>query len=308
MAGDLSYRSRSVRLISTSGRFSVRAPEGLFLASAIAQYIGALIAIGLFSSVAPETVAWFRAIGAAIALLIISPGFWRGWSRSQLRAAAIFGLATTAMNLFFYLAISRIDLGKSVAIEFIGPILVAAWLTRTRRNAGALAIAAIGVAILGGTEIGDNAWGLVFILAASAMWAIYIVVGATVARLDRGVAGLGVGLGIGAIVMTPIGAPGSGPVWVAPALLLAALATGVFSNAIGYGIDQMVLRAIPIRRFSVMLALLPATAVIMGWIWLDQRPVPVEWLGIALVLAGLVFQQREVLSVQDPGHTGHRVR
>jgi threonine/homoserine efflux transporter RhtA len=34
----------------------------------------------------------------------------------------------------------------------------------------------------------------------------------------------------------------------------------VFSNAIGYGIDQHVLRRIPIRRFSVLLALLPVTA------------------------------------------------
>ena len=35
---------------------------------------------------------------------------------------------------------------------------------------------------------------------------------------------------------------------------------GVFSNAIGYGIDQHVLRRIPVRRFSVLLALLPVTA------------------------------------------------
>lgn len=300
MAGNLSYRSRSVRL--------TRVPEVLFAASAVAQYIGALIAIGLFDRVAPETVAWFRAIGAAAALLIISPGFWRGWTRSQLRAASIFGLATAAMNLFFYLAISRIDLGKSVAIEFIGPILVAAWLTRSTRNALALAIAVGGVVILGGTEIGDNLWGLVFLLAASAMWAIYIVVGATVARLDRGMAGLGVGLAIGAVVMTPIGAPGSGPVWMTPTLLVAALATGVFSNAIGYGIDQVVLRRIPVRRFSVMLALLPATAVVMGWIWLGQQPQTIEWVGIALVLAALTIQQRERLSAPDPERTALRAR
>jgi inner membrane transporter RhtA len=279
----------------------------LFIVSAVAQYIGALIAIGLFDRVAPQTVAWLRAIGAAVALLILSPYFWRGWTRSQLASAAVFGLATAAMNLFFYLAIARIDLGKSVAIEFIGPILVAAWLTRTWRNAVALGIAMSGVVILGGTELGDNPWGLVFILAASAMWAIYILIGAKVARLERGMAGLGVGLAIGAVALTPIGAGSSGPVWVAPTLLLAALATGVFSNAIGYGIDQIVLRAIPVRRFSVMLALLPATAVIMGWIWLGQQPIAIEWLGIALVLAGLVIQQRDVLSARDPVRTDHRV-
>jgi inner membrane transporter RhtA len=300
VAGNLSYRSRPVRL--------TRVPEVLFIASGIAQYIGALIAISLFAHAPPQTVAWFRGIGAAAALLIISPGFWRGWTRKDLQAIAILGCATAAMNLFFYLAIARIDLGKSVAIEFIGPILVAAWLTRTRRNAAALIIAVAGVIILGGTEITDNAWGIFFILAASAMWAVYILAAATVALLNRQMAGLGIGLGIGAVAMTPIGAPWSGPVWVAPTLLIAALATGVFSNAIGYGIDQIVLRKIPIRRFSVLLALLPVTAVIMGWIWLGQQPLAIEWLGIALVVAGLVIQQRDRLSAPDPERTTHQVR
>lgn len=300
MAGNLSYRSRSVRL--------TRVPEVLFIASGIAQYIGALIAISLFDRVPPQTVAWFRGIGAAAALLIISPRFWRGWTRGDFQAIAILGCATAAMNLFFYLAIARIDLGKSVAIEFIGPILVAAWLTRSRRNAAALILAVVGVIILGGTEIADNAWGMFFILAASAMWAIYILAGAKVARLNRQMAGLGIGLGIGAIAMTPIGAPWSGPVWIAPTLLIAALATGVFSNAIGYGIDQIVLRKIPVRRFSVLLALLPVTAVIMGWIWLGQQPLTIEWLGIALVVAGLAVQQRDRISAPDPARTAHQVR
>ena len=66
-----------------------------------------------------------------------------------------------------------------------------------------------------------------------------------------------VGLSIGALVLTPIGAPWSGPVWASPTLLVLCLLTGVFSNAIGYGIDQFVLRRIPIRRFSLLLALLP---------------------------------------------------
>ena len=45
--------------------------------------------------------------------------------------------------------------------------------------------------------------------------------------------------------------------WTSLTLLLLCCATGVFSNAIGYGIDQYVLRRIPVRRFSVLLALLP---------------------------------------------------
>lgn len=275
-------------------------PEALFVLSAIAQYVGATIAVVLFDEVEPQTVAWLRVVGAALALLAVSRRALGGWTRRQLGAAAVFGIATAVMNLFFYLAIDRTDLGKSVAIEFIGPIAVAAALTRTRRNAGALALAAIGVAVLGGLELSGNAVGLAYILAASTCWAIYILIGSRVAQIGRGVAGLGIGLGIGAVALTPIGAPWSGPVWGSPRLLAACLIVGVFSNAVGYGIDQHVLRRIPVRRFSLLLALLPVTAVGIGWSALGQAPSVLELAGIALVLTAVVLQEREVLVTLEP--------
>jgi inner membrane transporter RhtA len=274
-------------------------PEALFVLSAVAQYIGAAIAVLLFDEVEPQTVAWFRLIGATIALLLVSRGWWRGWTRRQLVAAGVFGIATALMNTFFYLAIDRVDLGKAVTIEFIGPIAVAAVATRSLRNAVALLFAIGGVVVLGQGEIDGNALGLLFILLASTMWAVYIVVGSKVAQLDRGVAGLGIGLAIGSLVMTPVGAPWSGPVWVSPSLLAACLLVGVFSNAIGYGIDQFVMRRIPIRRFSVLLALLPVTALAVGWIALDQQPSAIELVGVALVLVGVATQEREELDRDD---------
>jgi inner membrane transporter RhtA len=284
-------RSRATHTLATAP------PEALFVLSAISQYIGAAIAVSLFDEVAPQTVAWFRTMGAAAALLAVSPGFHRGWTRRDLTGAAIFGIATVLMNVF-----DRIDLGKSVAIEFIGPIAVAAATTRNLRNGAALSLAVIGVVTLGGVEIGDNAVGVFFILMSSAMWAAYIVVGSRVANNRPGVAGLGIGLAIGTVVITPIGAPGSGPVWVSATLLLLCLATGVFSNAIGYGIDQYVMRRIPIRRFSVLLATLPVTALLIGWLTLDQQPGALDLAGIALVLAGVAIQEREELvGLPEPG-------
>jgi inner membrane transporter RhtA len=210
----------------------------------------------------------------------------------------VFGTATAVMNLCFYMAIDRIDLGKSVAIEFIGPIAVAAATTRTSRNAAALAVAAIGVVVLGGVEVGDNLPGMLFLLAASACWAAYIVVGSRVAQRSPGLVGLGIGLAIGAIAVTPFGAPGSGPVWTSPSLLGACLLVGVFSNAVGYGIDQHVLRRIPVRRFSLLLALLPVTAVVIAWVALDQRPSALDVAGIALVLIGVAVQERDELAAE----------
>jgi len=235
-----------------------------------------------------------------LALLAVSRAPFSGWTGRQLGAAAVLGIATAAMNTFFYLAIDRTDLGKSVAIEFIGPIAVAAALTRTRRNAGALALAAVGVGVivLGGVELDGNTEGLLWLLAASSMWAVYILFASRVA-------GLGIGMAIGAVFLTPFGAPGSGPVWTSPRLLFACLLVGVFSNAIGYGIDQHVLRRIPVRRFSVLLALLPVTAVIIGWIALDQQPSGLDVVGIAFVLLGVMLQDREEVAAElaapDPG-------
>jgi inner membrane transporter RhtA len=60
-----------------------------------------------------------------------------------------------------------------------------------------------------------------------------------------------------------------------------------------------------VRRFSVLLALLPVTAVIIGWIALDQRPSGLDVVGIALVLAGVMLQGREEVAAElaapDPG-------
>jgi inner membrane transporter RhtA len=278
-------------------RFS---PEALFVVSGIAQYSGAVIAVSMFDEVPPASVAWVRVLGAALVLLAVSGRHHhRRWTRAELGAAAIFGIASAAMNLCFYLAIDRIALGKSVVMEFIGPIAVAAAFTRSRRNTVALVLAVAGVVVLSGVEIDAEPLGLLFIFGASTMWAAYIVVGRRVAALDRGVAGLGVGLGIGAVALAPIGLPGSGPVWASASLLVSGLMVGVLSNAVGYGIDQHVLRRIPVRRFALLLALLPVTAMFVGFIALDQTPTAIDLLGAALVIVGVVVQERDEIAVEE---------
>ena len=156
MAGNLSHRPGLVRLNSRRNPLHAAPPEALFILSAISQYVGAVIAVRLFAQLAPAPSAWLRVIAAALWLLLFSAGNLRRsgrLTREQLKSAVIFGIATAFMNLTFYLAISRLDLGKGVAIEFIGPITVAALTTRTKRNAVALLLAAVGVVVLSGIEI-----------------------------------------------------------------------------------------------------------------------------------------------------------
>jgi len=277
-------------------------PEFLFVISAIGQYCGAVIAVGLFDDLAAASVAWLRVIGAAIFLLAFSSRSLKHgghWSRQQIISVSLFGISTALMNLFFYLAIQHLDLGKGVAIEFIGPITVAALRTRTSRNALALALAVVGVLVLSGLELGDKPLGLIFIFLASIMWALYIVIGSKVASFDRGVSGLGIGLLIGALFIAPFGAPSSGPAFGAPWILATCFLIGILSNAIGYGIDQFTLRRIPVRRFSVLLALLPVTATIFGFVFLNQVPTFTDLVGIGFVLVGVVVQQRDTIPATE---------
>jgi inner membrane transporter RhtA len=258
--------------------------------------------VNLFDELRPATVALLRVSIAAVFVLAMSVRAQRRWPLRELVAAALFGVTTAYMNLFFYLAIDRVALGKSVVIEFIGPVAVAAALTRTRRNTVALALAVAGVLVLSGVEIDKEPLGLAYILAASALWAGYIVLGRRVAALDRGLSGLGVGLLIGGLALAPVGIAGSGHAFASGRLLVLCALVAILSTVIGYGIDQAVLRRIPVRRFAVLLALLPVTAIVVGFVALSQRPSALDLAGAALVIVGVVVQERDELPVQElPG-------
>jgi inner membrane transporter RhtA len=251
------------------------------------MYLGASLAVHLFDELAVPVVAWLRVLGAAAVLLLFVQPWRRPWTRAEVTAAAAFGTATAVMNLCFYLAIDRLPLGTAVAIEFLGPVAVAVAWTRTARNAVALALAIGGVALLSGIEAEANLAGVLYALAAAACWAAYIVLGARVSRLDRGLDGLAIGLVFGAVAIAPIGVWHSADALTTPRLLLLCVAVGVLSNAIPYALDQVVLRRVMPGAFALLLALLPTTATVVGIVVLGQSPDALELVGIALVVAAL---------------------
>ena len=117
--------------------------------------------------------------------------------------------------------------------------------------------------------------------------------GSRVALADRGVSGLGLGLLFGGILISPFAAGDAVPAFSSGKILFGCILVGLLSNAIGYGIDQSTLRRIPIRRFSVMLALLPVCAAIFGFAFLDQSPSLLDLVGMTFVLVGVAVQERD---------------
>ena len=99
---------------------------GLVLLGAFCVQWAATMAVPTFAVIGPAaSSAWRFFIGALVLCCLVRPRV-RHWTRSQWSAAGILGVATALMNQSFYQAIARIHLGSAVAIEYMGPFLLAA--------------------------------------------------------------------------------------------------------------------------------------------------------------------------------------
>jgi inner membrane transporter RhtA len=267
-------------------------PHALFVMGAISQYVGAALAVLLFAKVPASGVAWLRVLASAAVLVAWRRPWQARWSAARLKLVVAFGLVLATMNVTFYLAIDRLPLGTAVAIEFCGPIVVAALGSRTRRDLGALALATIGVLALADVHLAGSPGGLAFAVAAGVAWAGYIVLGHRLAAdpAIRPQDGLALGMAAGALAFAPLLVASSLPAWRSPVLLAACLAVGILSSAVPYALEQVAMRRLARPRFALLLALLPATAAVVGGVVLGQVPTLVEAAGIALVVAASLLR------------------
>jgi inner membrane transporter RhtA len=262
-----------------------------FVVGAVSQYVGAAVGVFLFETTDPAAVAWLRAAAAAVALLAWRRPWRTRWTRRSIAAAAGFGVVTVAMNVAFFEAIARIPLGTAVAVEFLGPVAVAVLGSRRGRDLVAALMAVVGVVLVAGVQLGVDPAGVGFALLAAALWAGYVLLGKRAADAGSGLDSLAVGMTVAAVVLA---APllfgqltDDASVFADPRTWALGAAVGVLSTAVPYGLDQVVLRRMGRARFALLLALLPATAAVVGAVALAQRPTIAEVAGIALVMAAL---------------------
>ena len=264
-----------------------------FVVGAISQYVGAAIGVFLFETTDPAAVAWLRATAAALVLIAWRRPWRRTWTRRGIAVAGGFGIVTVGMNVAFFEAIARIPLGTAVAIEFLGPVAVATLGSRRPRDILAVAMVVTGVALLAGVQPGADTLGIIFALIAAALWAGYILLGKRVADAGAGLDSLAVGMAVAAAVLAAPLLSGQlledTSVFAQPRTWLFGLGVGVLSTAVPYALDQVVLMRVGRARFAMLLALLPATAAVIGALVLHQVPAVLEVLGIAFVMAALVI-------------------
>jgi len=270
-------------------------PHLFFFVSALFHYLGPAFAVLLFAHVDVLGVAWLRIATAAIVFAVWRQP-WRSFvlaSWSQKRILLGLGLVLGLMNASFYLAIARLPLGTVGAIEFIGPITLAALGVRSRRNLVALLLAAMGGWFLTRIQLSGQPLGVVFAFVNCALFILYVILGHRIAQ-DGGATGidrLGMAMLIALLTISPFGFTAALPVFRQSTLLFAGIGVGICSSVIPYVCDQLAMARLPQATFALLLTLLPVFATLIGIVVLHQVPTLLEFIGILLVASGVALHQ-----------------
>lgn len=270
-------------------------PHAYFLVSAVFHYLGPAFAVLLFAHIAPLGVAWLRIASAAVIFAAWRRPwrYYRNLQPAARRNVLMLGSVLALMNVCFYLAIDRLPLGTVGAIEFLGPIGLAALGMRSRRNFVALALATVGVYVLTDVRLAGQPLGFAFAFADCGLFVLYIILGHRIAA-DGGAAGidrLGFAMLVAMLVAFPIGIRQALPAFVSPILLAAGVGVGISSSVIPYVCDQLAMARLPRATFALLLSLLPAMASLIGAVVLCQLPTLVEVGAITLIVGGVLLHR-----------------
>ena len=254
--------------------------------------LGAAISVDLFEDLGVAGTAWLRlSLGALGFVLIARPRYWR-WSWHELRAPILLGFVTAGMTLAFLAAINLLPLGTAVAIEFLGPLTVAAVSSRSRRALIWPAAALIGVVLLTEPWQGTpNLAGIAFAALAGAGWGLYIVTTQHVGDRFSGVDGLAISLPVAALVAAFVGLPQA---WGQFNLhvILVGLVAALLLPLIPWTLELYALRRLTTAAFGTLMALEPAIALGIGAIVLHQSPALPQAVGMAcVVFAGIAAER-----------------
>ncbi|WP_237186763.1 EamA family transporter [Rothia nasimurium] len=279
----------------------------LVIGSCISLQIGAAFAVQLFPQLGAWGVTTLRlGVAALVICALTRPRFW-AWNLPQWIAVALLGASFAFMNGAFYHAIELLPLGLAVSVEFIGPLVLAAVLSRRLIDGLWIGLATIGMALIGVEKVFGaehiSTLGLAFALVAGFFWACYILASSRVGRLIDGAGGLGAALVIATFITLPFGGAGAAQAFADPGVLALAVGTGLLASVVPYTFELAALRRLPNNVFSILLSLEPGIAAVGGWLLLAQGTGPLRWTAILLLTVasmGITITSRPQRAAGEP--------
>jgi drug/metabolite transporter (DMT)-like permease len=235
-------------------------------------------------------------------------------------------LAVAGAQFCYFSAVSRMQVGPALLIEYTAPAAVVVWLwVRHGQRPGAVTQVGAGLAALGlvlvldllsGTDL--NATGVLWAMGAMVGAASYFVISADETNGLPSLALAAGGLVVGTVALGLLGAAGVLPVdtarapttyagrsfpWWVPLLVL-----GLVTAAVSYTTGIAAGRRLGSRLASFVALLEVVAGVVFAWLLLDELPRPVQVLGGLLILAGVVtvkLAERDPVRAERPGTLLH---
>ncbi|WP_246672391.1 DMT family transporter [Mesorhizobium sp. B3-1-6] len=257
------------------------------LGAMLSVQVGAAFAKGLFPVLGPEGTTMLRlAIGALMLAAVLRP--WKVLpSRKNLPWLAAYGITVCAMNMLFYAALQRIPLGVCVALEFTGPLFVATLGSRRLLDLVWVALAVVGIVLLSpfaGISRGLDPTGVALALAAGACWGLYIIF-AQKAGAELGVRTSAYGMAIAAVLALPFGFNAAQAYLTDPHIMAGAAVVGLFSSALPFYLEMLVLVRMPAKVYGMLVCLEPAGGALTGFLFLHEKLDLLQCAGVAAVIA-----------------------
>ncbi|MGW4739738.1 EamA family transporter [Nocardia xishanensis] len=218
-------------------------------------------------------------------------------------------LGVAGVQLFFFVAVSRVPVGVAMVLVNVAPALVALWVRVIRRTRlPGLGWLGLGLAVTGSTLVAEiwqgghlDPLGIAAGLGSAICSAGYFLLGEHGASRHDSFGLTAAGLAIGAIVMIVVAPPWtlSSGLLTAPAVLgglrvpvwLALLVLAVFGTVLPYLAGLRALRDLPSAMASVLAMVEPVVAAVLAWLLLGQTLGPAQLAGAAILLTGAVLVQ-----------------
>ena len=279
-------------MTARSARTAAVPPWALTMAAMLSVQLGSALSVDVISTVGPAGTAWLRlSIGALIFLVLARPPL-RSVRRADVPVLLGLGVTTGVQTIAFLAAIDRIPLGTAVAVEFLGPLTVAAVRSRDARALTWPALALVGVVLLTEPWRGTtNVPGLAFAALAAIGWASYILLTQRIGDRFTGLGGLSLTVPVAAATAALLGVPQAAG-HLTFGVVAASAGLAMLLPVLPFALELVALRRLTPTAFGTLMALEPAIGVILGLLVLHQEPSPVQLVGIGLVvLAGTAAQR-----------------
>ncbi len=255
----------------------------------ISVQVGSALARPVIDDYGPFATNWGRLTWAAIILALLIRPKLRSYAGKEILAALALGAVIALMMLAFLSAIARVPLGLVVAIEFLGPLGVAALGFARSWRVVWLLLALAGVLALvldrQGWAIDPVGFGLA--LLAGVGWGSYILLSKRVGTTFRGLDGLAISFFFAALVATPFGLaetrlelPGDLAMYTAGLALLTPL--------LPFTLEMLALKRLPAATFGILMSAEPGIGALAGYAILHEALNPQQVVGIAAVICASV--------------------